>query len=105
MVVEALVADRAAGSRSLRRLPEEAQRGQQAIDRGAAGDKSSLYADGIGGQREADGRNAGSSRRRVTVARQPVFGVRRLPEEAECALLDVVDERLVQARSHVRKRA
>ncbi len=93
MIVEALVAGPAGLLRPHRRVAEEFQRGQGAVDRLIATDPPVFDADRIGGQRESDRRNAGERARRKPVRRQAVDLVGGVPEKLESAAFDVRKQR------------
>src|SRR5258708_2388836 len=78
----------------VRFVREEAQRRQHALARRSARDVAALDADRVGGEPEADRRDARKCRRRIAVRNETVVRVRRLPEEAEGALLEVGDSRI-----------
>ena len=59
-----------------------------------ARDPAALDADRVGGEAEADRGDARERRRRPAVGDQAVLRVGQLPEEAEGALLEVVEERI-----------
>src|SRR5688572_647760 len=66
---------------SLRRVPEEAQRGQRALDRLCAGYERALDRDGIAGERQSHtGDACGDVVGCGVVGNQPVLGVGFLPE-------------------------
>ena len=71
---------------------EEVQRCQYALPRRLARHVTALDADGIRGQAEADRRDARERRRRIPVRNQTVLRVRRIPEEAEGAFLELDQE-------------
>ncbi len=91
VVVEAVIAALAFALRALRRIAEELQRGQRAVDRLRAADPTVLDPDRIRGQREAHRRDAREGSRRETVRRQAVDFIGRVPEELERAPFDVAE--------------
>src|SRR5437879_6065523 len=77
---------------------EEAQRRQHALARRRARDIAALDADRVGGEPEADRRDAGEWRRRIAVRNETVVRIPGLPEEAEGALLEIGDDRIERLR-------
>src|SRR5437899_9601916 len=77
---------------SLRRGPEEPQRGDGAGRRIGAGDPAVLDADRIGGQREADGGDARERRRGRAVGGEATRRGREIPEVAEGAVLQGIEK-------------
>jgi hypothetical protein len=82
---------------TLRRVGEEAQRAQRAQPRLAARHEAALRADHVGRQGEADAGRAGERRRRIAIRGEAVLLARRVPEEAESAPLQVVDDGIAVA--------
>ena len=94
-VIEKALVARVAGSlRPLRRVVEKAQRGQHAGPGLFARDPVAFYTDRVGREREADGRDAGERRCRPAIGCQPGAGIGGVPEKAEAALLEVVEQRV-----------
>ena len=87
-----MIAGGAADGRVLRGSPEEAQGRDGAIGRLRAGDPAALYADGIGGEREANGRDARELLRGPAVGSEAVGGGGAFPEEVEGAVLQRIEE-------------
>src|SRR5688500_9727252 len=92
MVEEALVADRAAWLRPLRRVPEEAQGGERQVASLRARAPAALDANCIGRKRVADRGDAAEGGRRPAIRDQAILAVHRVPEPAERALFDILVE-------------
>ena len=92
VVEKALVAGHALGGVALRRVAQEAQRGENALARLLARDVAALDPDGIRGQPKSDGGDARIGRRRKAVGDQAVLRIRGVPEKAERALLQVDED-------------
>ena len=75
-----------------RRVAEEAQRRQRPLARLLARDPAALGADRIRREPESDGRHAREGGRRLAVGHEAVLRIRLVPEPAERALLEVVEE-------------
>ena len=97
VIVEPAIAGHPVLVGSLRGVREEAQRAQRAQPRLAARDEAALRADHVGRQGEADAGGAGERRRRIAIRREAVLLVGRVPEEAESAPLEVVDDGIAVA--------
>jgi hypothetical protein len=98
MVEEALVPGHAARRIALRRVGEEAQGRRHSRRRRLPGHEPALDADRISGEREADRGHAREGGPRPAVAGEAVFGIRRLPEEAEGAPLEIVEKGIARRR-------
>ncbi len=94
VIEETLVSGDAREIRTLRRLGEKTQRRQHPIARLRPRDPAALDSDRIGGQREADRRDAGRRRRRVAIRHQAIGGIGGLPEKIERAPMHIVKQRL-----------
>ena len=94
VIEEAVVPRGPAGRRPLRRVPEEAQRGERAVHRVGPRHPSPLHPHRVRRQPEPHGRHAAERGRGPAVGHQPVARVGRLPEPAEGALLQRIQERL-----------
>ncbi len=97
VIVEAAIAAHAGLCGTHRRVREKAQRAQRPQPCLAARHEAPLGADHIGGQREADTGSAGERRRGIAVRREAVLLVRRVPEEAEGAPFEIVDDGIAVA--------
>src|SRR5437879_1963208 len=102
MIEEAGVAGVAGGVGILPCRPEEPERGEHASGCVGAGDVAALDADRVGGQGEADRGDAGEAVGGPAVRSEPVGRVGLVPEVAEGALLERVEERALAGR--VRRR-
>ena len=89
----------------IRSAQEEPQREEHPLARLGARDVVTLDADRIGREPEADRRDAGERRRRVAVGDQAILGVRRVPEVAEGALLELAQERIEEHRLRLEQRS
>src|SRR5690606_35490089 len=83
------------GLGSLRSVPEEPKRRERARSRLLARDVTALDADAVRRQAESDRRDARKRLGRPAIRHEAVLRVCRLPEPAEGALLDVVEEGLI----------
>ena len=92
-VVEEPAGARDAGrGRASGRVSKEAQRRQRPLARRLARDPATLDADRIRRQAEAHGGHARERGRRLPVGNEAVLRIRLVPEPAEGALLEVVEE-------------
>ena len=99
-VVEEPAVERDAGrGRASGRVSKEAQRRQRPLARRLARDPATLDADRIRRQAEAHGGHARERGRRLPVGNEAVLRIRLVPEPAEGALLEVVEEGDVGAES------
>jgi hypothetical protein len=92
VIEEAVIAGGAADGGILWRGPEEPERSQGAVGGLLAGDPGALDADGVGGEREADGGDARELLGRPAIRRETVCGRRAFPEEVEGAVLERIEE-------------
>src|SRR5688572_13076445 len=92
MVDESAVAGRLRCAIVLWCIPKKAERRQHALACLRSRDPPALDADDVRGQTEADGRDARERRGRPAVRHQSVSRVRRLPEIAKRALLNLLEE-------------
>ena len=98
VVVETAVAGGVVLAGVLRRVGEEAQRDQGAMDRLLATDPAPFRADAVRGQAETHRRDAGERLPRPVVRCQPVDRIGGVPQELEGAVFQLVQLRLLVGR-------